>query len=153
MKRVVLLTLKPFTHFICANSNCGQRPQNHLQSSLQLWRVKIDHSVYQSIAKTAALLRENVWFRSMQILVDDTVKSCMLCQIATPIATREPLHMCYPRNHGLKSVPTLDNVRMASIFLLLLTSILDTRYIVNFHTRFTVCTNCHTQIKQNIHRF
>ena len=64
-----------------------------LPESLQVRAVQIAHTGHQGIVKTAALLREKVWFRNLQSLVEKTVKACHSCQIATPSPAREPLNM------------------------------------------------------------
>ena len=45
------------------------------------------------IVKTMALLREKVWFKNMQPLVEENIKNCHTCQISTHKPTREPLQM------------------------------------------------------------
>ena len=40
-----------------------------------------------------ALLREKVWFKNMQPLVEENIKNCHTCQISTHKPTREPLRM------------------------------------------------------------
>ena len=40
-----------------------------------------------------ALLREKVWFKNMQPLVEENIKDCHTCQISTHKPTREPLQM------------------------------------------------------------
>ena len=39
---------------------------------------------HQGIHKTNAIMRENVWFPYMDRLIDQKVKSCLPCQIASP---------------------------------------------------------------------
>ena len=38
-------------------------------------------------------MREKVWFPSTNKLVETKVTSCLACQIATPVMSREPLKM------------------------------------------------------------
>ena len=64
-----------------------------LPESLQQQAVKLAHTGHQGIVKTLSLLREKVWFRGMQQAVEDTVKTCLSCQISTPLPAREPLKM------------------------------------------------------------
>ena len=64
-----------------------------IPSALQERVVDLDHEGHQGIGKTKALLREKVWFPCMDKLVETKVKSCLACQIATPVITREPLLM------------------------------------------------------------
>ncbi|GFN86960.1 transposon tf2-11 polyprotein [Plakobranchus ocellatus] len=39
------------------------------------------------------MLREKVWFKNMHTAVEQAVKNCFACQVATPTTTREPLKM------------------------------------------------------------
>ena len=64
-----------------------------IPSALQERVVDLAHEGHQGIGKTKALLREKVWFPCMDKLVETKVKSCLACQIATPVITREPLLM------------------------------------------------------------
>lgn len=60
---------------------------------LQERTVDIAHESHLGIVKTKGLLREKVWFPLMRKLVETKVKSCLACQVATPVLTREPLQM------------------------------------------------------------
>ena len=60
-------------------------------SSLQQNVVDLAHMGHQGIVKTKALLREKVWFYNIDSLVEDAVKNCLTCQIATPTFNHEPL--------------------------------------------------------------
>ena len=64
-----------------------------IPSSLQQNVVDLAHMGHQGIVKTKALLREKVWFCNIDSFVEDAVKSCLTCQIATPSSNREPLRM------------------------------------------------------------
>ena len=64
-----------------------------LPDSLHAEAVKLAHTGHQGIVKTTALLREKVWFKGLQALVEKTVKACHLCQVTTPTTAREPLEM------------------------------------------------------------
>ena len=64
-----------------------------LPEALQNRAVKIAHAGHQGIVKTMALLREKVWFKNMQPLVEENIKNCYTCQISTHKPTREPLQM------------------------------------------------------------
>ena len=57
-----------------------------LQNSCQ-----IAHAGHQGIVKTMALLREKVWFKNMQPLMEENIKNCHTCQISTHKPAREPL--------------------------------------------------------------
>ncbi|GFN82394.1 hypothetical protein PoB_000890000 [Plakobranchus ocellatus] len=39
------------------------------------------------------MLREKVWFKNLHTAVEQAVKNCFACQVATPTTTREPLQM------------------------------------------------------------
>ena len=64
-----------------------------IPTELQNKTVDIAHEGHLGIVKTKALMRENVWFPSMDKLVETKAKSCLACQIATPVMSREPLKM------------------------------------------------------------
>ena len=64
-----------------------------IPSSLQQNVVDLAHTGHQGIVKTKALLREKVWFCNIESLVEDTVKNCLACQIATPTFNQELLRM------------------------------------------------------------
>ncbi len=55
--------------------------------------VDLAHEGHQGITKTKALLPEMVWFPGINKVVEERVKSCLACQVATPEAAREPLQM------------------------------------------------------------
>jgi hypothetical protein len=55
--------------------------------------VQLAHEGHQGIVKTKQLLREKVWFCGLNAMVEETCKSCIACQAATPTKTHEPLHM------------------------------------------------------------
>ena len=64
-----------------------------LPESLHAEAVKLAHTGHQGIVKTTALLREKIWFKGLQAMVEKTVKACHLCQVTTPTTAREPLEM------------------------------------------------------------
>jgi transposase InsO family protein len=64
-----------------------------IPTTLQERVTDIAHEGHQGMSKTKALLREKVWFPHMDRLVESKVKSCLACQISTPITSREPLQM------------------------------------------------------------
>ncbi len=64
-----------------------------IPTALQERTVDIAHEAHLGIAKTKALMREKVWFPLMDKLVEQKIKSCLPCQIATPTTNREPLKM------------------------------------------------------------
>ena len=64
-----------------------------LPEALQNRAAKIAYAGHQGIVKTMALLREKVWFKNMQPLVEENIKNCHTCQISTHKPAREPLQM------------------------------------------------------------
>ncbi len=60
---------------------------------LQRRVVDLAQEGHQGITKTKALIREKVWFPGLNKMVEERVKSCLACQVATPKAAREPLQM------------------------------------------------------------
>ncbi len=64
-----------------------------IPKELQRRVVDLAHEGHQGITKTKALLREKVWFPGINKMVEERVKSCLACQVATPEAAREPLQM------------------------------------------------------------
>ena len=64
-----------------------------LPEKLQQKAINLAHSGHQGIVKTVALLREKVWFPRIQAQVEETIKNCQDCQVATPSNNREPLQM------------------------------------------------------------
>ena len=64
-----------------------------LPETLHAQAVRLAHTGHQGIVKTTSLLREKVWFKGLQNMVEQTVKACHLCQVATPTSSREPLKM------------------------------------------------------------
>ena len=64
-----------------------------LPEALQNRAAKIAHAGHQGIVKTMALLREKVWFKNMQPLVEENIKNCHTYQISTHKLAREPLQM------------------------------------------------------------
>lgn len=64
-----------------------------IPKDLQQRVVDLAHEGHQGMTKTKALLREKVWFPGLDQLVEQCVKSCMACQVSTPVTTREPLRM------------------------------------------------------------
>ena len=64
-----------------------------IPTALQNKTVDIAHEGHLGIMKTKALMRDKVWFPSMDKLVETKVKTCVTCQIATPVTSREPLIM------------------------------------------------------------
>ena len=72
--------------------------RNHrlvLPHSLQNKAVDRAHTDHQGIVKTKMLLREKVWFPSIDKLVEEKVKTCLPCQAATTgtLTNSEPLIM------------------------------------------------------------
>ena len=55
--------------------------------------IELAHEGHQGLVKTCSLLRSKVWFPKMDTAVDQVVKKCFPCQIATPKPSWEPLKM------------------------------------------------------------
>ncbi|XP_046841052.1 uncharacterized protein K02A2.6-like [Xenia sp. Carnegie-2017] len=64
-----------------------------IPESLREKVVNIAHEGHMGMSKTKALLREKVWFPRIDELVNEKVKSCLACQITTPVSEKEPLKM------------------------------------------------------------
>ena len=64
-----------------------------IPTELQNKAVDITHEGHLGIVRTKALMREKVGFPIMNKLVETKVKSCLACQIATSVMSREPLKM------------------------------------------------------------
>ena len=64
-----------------------------IPSSLQQNVVDLAHMGNKGIVIKKALLRGKVWFYNIDSLVEDAVKNCFTCQIATPTFSQEPLRM------------------------------------------------------------
>ena len=63
-----------------------------LPQSLQNQAIDIAHQSHQGIVKTKQLIREQNWFPGIDKLVENAVKSCILCQASYKgAAKREPL--------------------------------------------------------------
>ena len=64
-----------------------------IPDALQKRVIELAHEGHQGLVKTRSLLRSKVWFPKMDAAVDQVVKKCFPCQIATPKPSREPLKM------------------------------------------------------------
>ena len=66
-----------------------------LPKSLQHQAVELAHTGHQGILKTKRLLREKVWFPSIDRMVQERIKNCIPCQAATQgtMPKPEPLNM------------------------------------------------------------
>lgn len=64
-----------------------------LPETLQNRPAKIAHAGHQGVVKSTALLREKVWFKNMQPLVEENIRNCHTCQISTHKTAREPQKM------------------------------------------------------------
>jgi len=64
-----------------------------IPKSLQKSVVCLAHEGHQGITKTKQLLRQKVWFRGMNSLVEGICQSCLACQAATYKKIHEPLQM------------------------------------------------------------
>jgi transposase InsO family protein len=81
------------TELTCTDTLLLKSNRIVVPANLQERSVDIAHEGHLGIVKTKGLLREKVWFPLMDKLVDRKVRSCLPCQIATPVITREPLEM------------------------------------------------------------
>jgi hypothetical protein len=75
-----------------------------LPTELQERTVEIAHEGHLGIVKTKALMREKVWFPLMDKMVETRVRSCLACQIATPVPSKEPLKMTPLPSNPFKEV-------------------------------------------------
>ena len=64
-----------------------------IPQSRQDQAVQLAHQGHQGVTKTKSLIREKVWFPSIDKMVEDRVKRCLPCQSTTTKTTREPLQM------------------------------------------------------------
>ena len=64
-----------------------------IPATLQERIVDIAHEDHMGIVKTKALLREKVGFQCMDKMVEMKVKTCLSCQVVTPVYTRERIQM------------------------------------------------------------
>ncbi|GFR93008.1 transposon Ty3-G Gag-Pol polyprotein [Elysia marginata] len=93
-RQIALLILK---HQRQAFSLDGVVLHNHrlvIPSSLHHQVVTLAHDSHQGIVKTKQLIREKVWFPSIDKMVEEHLKGCVPCQSSvTGTAKREPLRM------------------------------------------------------------
>ena len=86
--------VKPFLNVKDELSVCnGLILRNHrlvLPHFLQTKAVDLAHTGHQGIVKTKMLLREKVWFPSIDKLVEEKVKTCLPCQAATTGTSTNP---------------------------------------------------------------
>ena len=73
---------------IVLHGNCVVIPD-----ALQKRVVELAHEGYQGLVKTCSLLRSKVWFPKMDPVVNEVVKKCFPCQIATLKLSHDPLKM------------------------------------------------------------
>lgn len=64
-----------------------------IPAALQQRALQIAHESHQGMAKTKALLREKVWFPTIDQQVETITKTCLPCQVNTPVTQTEPLKM------------------------------------------------------------
>ena len=66
-----------------------------LPKSLQHQAIELAHTGHQGIVKTKRLLREKVWFPSIDRMAQERIKNCIPCQAATQgtMPKPEPLEM------------------------------------------------------------
>lgn len=62
--------------------------------SLQVQVVSDAHHTHEGIVKTKQLIREKIWFASIDKMVEQAVKSCIPCQASLPgPSRREPIQL------------------------------------------------------------
>ena len=64
-----------------------------MPESLQQRTIQLAHEGHQGITKCKALLREKVWFPSMDRKAESAITQCVYCAANTPQYAREPLKM------------------------------------------------------------
>lgn len=64
-----------------------------IPKTLQVQAIELAHEGHQGVVKTKQLLREKVWFKGIDTLVERMCKECILCQAATSSNAKEPLQM------------------------------------------------------------
>ncbi|XP_030850192.1 uncharacterized protein K02A2.6-like [Strongylocentrotus purpuratus] len=64
-----------------------------IPQSLRQQIIDIAHEGHQGITKTKSLLREKVWFPSIDRMTEKTVRDCLTCQTNTIEHSKEPLLM------------------------------------------------------------
>ena len=64
-----------------------------VRTALQRRVVNFSHKSHQDIVTTKPLLRSAVWFPGMDLMTEDIVHSCLLCQVATQQKPKEPLQL------------------------------------------------------------
>ena len=64
-----------------------------IPDALKKHLIELAHEGHQGLVKTRSLLRSKFWFPKMDTAVDQVVKRCFPCQIATPKPSRELLKM------------------------------------------------------------
>ena len=77
-------------------SDPAVKPYTTVQpQTLQRQAIELAHTGHQGIVKTKRLLREKVWFSSIDRMVQERIKNCIPCQAATQatIPKQEPLNM------------------------------------------------------------
>ena len=75
--------------------------------SLQKQVVEIAHEAHQGITKMKQYVRATMWFPRMDIMIEDHLRNCQLCQAAIDDPQKEPIHPAeMPREHGTPSALT-----------------------------------------------
>ncbi|CAB4022055.1 Hypothetical predicted protein [Paramuricea clavata] len=64
-----------------------------IPSKLQNHVIDLAHESHQGISRTKQLLREKVWFPTIDKQVEGKVSCCLVCQVTTNTSNIEPLHM------------------------------------------------------------
>ena len=65
-----------------------------IPAALQEGVLRVAHYHHQGISKTKAMLCENVWWPSLNLDIENTVKACHACQVTATYSLKcQPLHM------------------------------------------------------------
>ena len=88
-----------------------------IPDALQKRVIELPHEGHQGLVKTRSLLRSKVLFPKMDAAVDQVVKKCFPCQIATPKPSREPLKMA-PLPDGPWQQVSIDFFEVAGHYVL-----------------------------------
>jgi transposase InsO family protein len=88
--------------------------------SLRKRAVQLAHEGHQGLTKTKALIREKVWFPGIDKMVEEEIRLCLPCQVATPANSREPLKMSALPKAAWREV-SVDFASVGSEYLLVIT--------------------------------
>lgn len=75
-----------------------------LPATLHQRAISLAHKGHLGIVKTKQLLRSRIWFPSLDKMVEQIVKSCPICQIATDTYDRDPIIIRKPASKPFETV-------------------------------------------------